>query len=82
MNIRYYLKTGVLSLGLRFSIKIKEYGHIDSYETVGEDAKSLKYIIRRSGNDITEKSREEVGSVKDVVGSVKDVVGSVKKNRC
>jgi hypothetical protein len=61
---------------------LKEYGYIDSYETVGEDAKSLKYIIRRSGNDITEKSREEVGSVKDVVGSVKDVVGSVKKNRC
>jgi hypothetical protein len=57
---------------------LKTFGYIDSYETIGEDAKSPKYIIRRSGPDIKGKTREEVGSVKDVVGSVKDVVGSVK----
>jgi ribosomal protein S8 len=54
---------------------LKEYGYINSYEMVGEDAKSLKYIIRRSGPDINGKTREEAGSVKDVVGSV-------KRNRC
>jgi hypothetical protein len=59
-----------------------EYGYIDSYERVGDDAKSLKYIIRRSGPDINGKTRDVVGSVKDVVGSVKDVVGSVKRNGC
>ena len=57
---------------------LKEYGYINSYETVGKYSKSLKYIIRRSGTNIKGKTREEVGSVKDVVGSVKDVVGSVK----
>jgi hypothetical protein len=61
---------------------LKEYGLIDSYEDIGDDAKSLKYIIRRSGPDINGKTREEAGSVKDVVGSVKDVAGSVKRNRC
>ena len=46
---------------------------------VGEDPKAPKYIIRRSGPNITGKSGEEVGSVKDEAGSVKDVVGSVKR---
>jgi hypothetical protein len=57
---------------------LKEYGYIDSYETVGDDAKALKYIIRRFGPDSNGNSGDVVGSVKDVVGSVKDVVGSVK----
>jgi hypothetical protein len=52
-----------------------EYGYNDSYERIGKDTKSLKYIIRRFGADSNGNSREEVGSVKDVVGSV-------KKNRC
>ena len=57
---------------------LKTFGYIDSYETVGEDSKASKYIIKRSGPNIKGTTREEVGSVKDVVGSVKDVVGSVK----
>ena len=55
-----------------------EYGYIDSYEKIGSDPKTSKFIIRRSGPGIIGKSRDEAGSVKDVVGSVKDVVGSVK----
>jgi len=61
---------------------LKEYGYINSYETVDDDPKALKYIIRRSGPGIAGPARDVVGSVKDVAGSVKDVVGSVKRNRC
>jgi hypothetical protein len=55
-----------------------EYGYIDSYQKVCDDPKEPKYILQRSFTNNSRKSREEVGSVKDVVGSVKDVVGSVK----
>jgi hypothetical protein len=48
-----------------------EKGYIDSYEKVDDDPKAPKYILRRSYTNSSGKSREEVGSVKDVVGSVK-----------
>ena len=48
-----------------------EYGYIDSYEKVGDDPISSKFIIRRSGPDIMRTLKDEAGSVKDVVGSVK-----------
>jgi hypothetical protein len=41
-----------------------EYGYIDSYEKVGSDPKTSKFIIRRSGPGIIGKSRDEAGSVK------------------
>jgi len=59
-----------------------EYGYIDSYEKVGDDPKTSKFIIRRSGPGIIGGSRDEAGSVKDEVGSVKDEAGSVKEKRC
>ena len=31
---------------------LKEHGLIDSYEKVGDDSKTPKYIIRRSGTEI------------------------------
>jgi len=44
--------------------QLREYGHIDSYEKVGEDPKAPKYIIRRFGADSNENSGDVVGSVK------------------
>ena len=55
-----------------------ENGYIDSYEKIGADPKTVKYVIKRSQSNSKNKSRDVVGSVKDVAGSVKDVVGSVK----
>jgi hypothetical protein len=72
---KFYKIIQGLIFKIAVAIPLIEYGYIDSYEIVGEDAKSLKYIIRRFGADSNGNSR-------DVVGSVKDVVGSVKKNRC
>ena len=60
---------------------LKEYGHIDSYENMGDDPKSPKYRIKRSGHGIIGNTRDEAGSVKDEAGSVKDEAGSVKRNR-
>jgi len=48
-----------------------EHKWIDSYEKVGDDPKSYKYIVRRSGPGISENTRDEAGSVKDEAGSVK-----------
>ena len=60
---------------------LKESGYIDSYESIGDDPKSPKYIIKRSGPGIKKYSKEEAGSVKDEAGSVKKEAGSVNENR-
>jgi hypothetical protein len=59
---------------------LKESGYIDSYENIGNDPKSPKYLIKRSGPGIIGNTREEAGSVKDEAGSVKDEAGSVNEN--
>lgn len=59
---------------------LKESGYIDSYESIENDPKNPKYLIKRSGPGIKKYSKEEVGSVKKEVGSVKKEVGSVNEN--
>jgi hypothetical protein len=61
---------------------LKEFGYIDSYENIGDDPKSPKYLVKRSGPDIKKYSQEEAGSVKDEAGSVKDEAGSVNEFGC
>jgi hypothetical protein len=61
---------------------LKEFGYIDSYENIGDDPKSPKYLVKRSGPGIKKYSQEEAGSVKDEAGSVNDEAGSVNEIGC
>ena len=45
-NLATTVETNILEV-------LKEHGIIDSYEKVGDDSKMPKYIVRRSGTEIT-----------------------------